>query len=193
MKKIIIPFLLLFLISSTFAQTTFDLGVKAGINNSKISLNVNEYDSESVVKAHVGAFGRVGFGRIFVQPEAYYSAKGGDLSSNVFSTVTAFDYSTVDVPVLLGVKIIKGGTVGLHIVAGPFFSFITSSTINGSDDFTKEYVGDNYMGIQYGLGLDIWFLTFDARMEHGSKKLYSHPNMEGKNQTFMLSVGFKIL
>ena len=85
MKKIIIPLLLLILINTSYAQPIFDLGLKAGINNSKISFNVNDYSSESVVKAHFGAFGRVGWGRIFVQPEAYFSAKGGDLSSNIFS------------------------------------------------------------------------------------------------------------
>ena len=193
MKKIVIPILFLLISSVLYAQPNFDIGLKAGINVSKISFNVNDYTSESITKAHFGAFGRVGWGRIFVQPEVYFSAKGGDLSSNVFSTATAFDYSTVDVPMLLGFKIIKGGMVDLHVLAGPLFSFITSNSIDGSDEFTEEYFGDNYVGIQYGLGVDVWFLTFDARMEHGNNKLYSHPDLEGKNSTFMLTVGFKIL
>jgi len=193
MKKIIIPFLFLFASIIVVAQPTLDLGLKAGINNSKISFSVDDYSSESILKAHFGAFARVGWGRVFVQPEAYFSAKGGDISSNVFNTITAFDYNTLDVPALLGVKIIKGKVVDLHVTAGPLFSFITSSSINGSDEYTQEFFGDHYMGVQYGLGIDVWFLTFDARMEHGNSKLYSHPDLEGKNRTFMLSVGFKIL
>lgn len=192
MKKTLILVLLILFTGVLFAQPNFDLGLKAGINNSKVSFNIDNYSSESIVKAHFGAFARVGWGRIYVQPEAYFSAKGGDLSSSVFSTVTSFDYSTLDVPVLLGFKIIKGGAVDLHVVAGPLFSFITSTSIDGSDEYTKEYFGDNYLGIQYGLGIDVLFLTFDARMEHGSSKLYSHPDLEGKNNTFMLTVGFKI-
>ena len=192
MKKIVIPILFLILATSLSAQPTIDVGLKAGINSSKMSFDIDDYSSESILKAHFGAFGRVGWGRIFVQPEAYFSAKGGDLSTNIFQTATSFDYSTVDVPLLFGVKIIKGGAVDLHAVAGPVFSIITSNKIDGDDLISEEYYGDNYIGFQYGLGVDILFLTFDARMEHGSNNLYSHPDFDGKNSTFMLSVGFKI-
>lgn len=193
MKKIIFPFLFLFIGTILSAQPVFNLGLKAGINNSKICFNVNDYTSESILKAHFGAFARVGCGRIFVQPEVYFSAKGGDLNNNAFSTITAFDYNTVDIPTLLGISIIKGEAFDFHVVAGPVFSFITKSRINGSEVFTKEYFGDNYMGFQYGVGIDFWCFTLDARMEHGNNNLYYHPSLEGKNGTFMLSVGFKIL
>ena len=193
MKKIIIPILLLILTSSLIAQPTFDLGLKAGINNSKVDLDVNNYTSESIVKAHIGAFGRVGWGRVFVQPEVYFSAKGGDLSKDVYETVTSFNYNVVDVPLLFGVKIIKGGIVNLHAVAGPVFSLITANTVKGNDLLTNEFYENNYLGLQYGLGIDILFLTFDARMEHGQNNFYSHPSLNGTNSTFMLSVGFKIL
>ena len=47
--------------------------------------------------------------------------------------------------------------------------------------------------VQYGLGIDVLFLTFDARVEHGSK-FYDDPDVvSGKSTTFMFSVGFKIL
>lgn len=193
MKKILTTSMFLIFAVAVFAQPTFDLGLKAGINNSKMSLDIDDYSSESITKAHFGAFGRVGWGRMFVQPEAYFSAKGGDVSSNVIETATSFDYSTFDMPILLGVKIIKGGMVDLHAVAGPVFSFLTSKEVDGDDLLSKEYYEDRYVGIQYGLGLDVWFLTFDARMEHGSNNLYSAPTFDGKNSTFMLSVGFKIL
>ncbi len=193
MKKIIAPLLFLIFTISLSAQPIVELGIKAGINNSCISFNVDNYNSESILKAHFGAFGRLGWGRMYVQPEAYFSAKGGDLNSSAFGTITAFDYSTLDVPLLLGFKIIKGKSADIHVVAGPLFSFITSSNIRGSNEFTKDYFGDNYLGLQYGVGVDIWFLTFDARMEHGNTKLYSHPDLQGSNRTFMLSVGLKIL
>ena len=193
MKKILTTTLFLILGIAVFAQPTFDLGLKAGINNSKMSFNIDDYSSESITKAHFGAFGRVGWGRMFVQPEAYFSAKGGDVSANIMQTAASFNYSTFDMPVLLGVKIIKGGMVDLHAVAGPVFSFLTSKEVDGDDWVTKEYYEDNYVGIQYGLGLDVWFLTFDARREHGSNNLFQNPNFDGKNSTFMLSVGFKIL
>jgi hypothetical protein len=38
-------------------------------------------------------------------------------------------------------------------------------------------------------------LFLDARMEHGATKLYEQPlrGIDGRNQTFMITVGFKIL
>ncbi len=192
MKKIVVPILLFLIAGATFAQPTFDLGLKAGINTSKISLNIDDYNSESIVKYHVGAFGRIGWSRIFIQPEMYFSKKGGDVTSNMFDAVASFDFNTFDVPVLLGFKVIKDGPVNLQLVAGPVFSSITKSDLSG--DLSAEYFENHYVGLQYGIGIDVLFLTFDARMEHGGR-MYSNPNpdVEGKNTTFMLSIGFKIL
>jgi len=178
---------------SLFAQVKFDLGLKGGANFSKISFDVDDYSSESVTKTHFGAFTRIGLNRIFIQPEFYFSGKGGDVTSNVFSTVTSFDYKTMDIPVLLGFRIIQGKTFDLHIVAGPVFSNITSEDVSGDNLTNKSFYKDNYVGIQYGLGFDILFLTFDARMENGLETFYSQPEVSGKNQMLMLSVGFKIL
>ena len=193
MKKIVVPILLLLIAGATFAQPTFDLGLKAGINTSKISLNIDDYNSESIVKYHVGAFGRIGWSKIFIQPEMYFSKKGGDISSSstFIGTAASFDYNTFDAPLLLGFKIIKDGPVKLHIVAGPVFSFITKSGVSG-DDLSEEYFENHYVALQYGLSIDVLFLTFDARMEQGGK-MYSTPNVDVKNNTFMLSIGFKIL
>ena len=195
MKKTFIPILLILLSGVLFAQPKFDLGLKAGINNSKISFDIDDYNSESITKAHFGAFGRVGWGKFFVQPEVYFSSKGSnfDINSGVLNTVKSIDYSSVDVPVLLGFDLFKLSVVDIHIIGGPLFSFLTKSSVNGSSEISTQHIEDHYMGFQYGLGVDVWFLTFDARMEHGSKNLFSVPNVEGNNRTFMLTVGFKIL
>ncbi len=190
MRKILVSILFLLISAISFAQPNLDLGLRAGINTSKISLNIDDYNSESILRYHIGAFGRIGWNKIFVQPEIYFSKKGGDINLNILNTVAGFDFSTFDAPLLLGFNIIKGGAIDLHIVAGPVFSFITKSDISG--DLSEEYFKDHYIGLQYGLGIDVLFLTFDARMEHGGK-MYSNPNIEGKNNTFMLTVGFKIL
>ncbi|MDB4583577.1 PorT family protein [Draconibacterium sp.] len=192
MKKLLAPILFLILSSTAFAQLTFDLGIKAGFNNSKLSLNKDDYSSKSIQKMHYGAFGRIGVGRIYAQPEVYFSKKGGEISSNVVNAISSFDYNNIDVPVLLGFKIIKGGPVNLHIKAGPVFSFVTKSDIDGSYD--PEYFNDHYFGLQYGVGVDIFFITIDARMEHGNA-VYDNTSigLEGKNSTFMVAVGIKFL
>lgn len=190
MKKLLLSAFLMALTVSLFAQVNFDLGIKGGVNFSKISFDIEDYSAESVTKTHLGAFGRIGWNRIFIQPEFYFSGKGGDVT---FTTATSFDFTTMDIPVLLGVRIIKGKAFKLHVVGGPVFSSISSEEVKGDNLVNKSFYEDNYMGIQYGLGVDVLFLTFDARMENGLDKFYSQPGKNGKNQTFMLSVGFKFL
>lgn len=193
MKKLWLSLILVVIILPLFAQVNFDLGIKGGVNFSKISFDSEDYSAESVTKTHFGAFGRIGWNRIFIQPEVYFSGKGGDISSDILSTVTSFDYNSVDIPVLLGFRVIKSKAFDLHVVAGPVFSNITTEDISSDEVFDQSFYEDNYVGIQYGLGLDVLFLSFQARMENGLGEFYSQPEVAGKNQTFMLSVGFKFL
>ena len=195
LKKIkaipLIAFFILFTFSSV-AQPFIGLGLKGGANFSKLSFYVDDYNSEAITKSHWGAFGRIGYNRVFLQPEAYFSAKGGTFSSNAFLAVTKFDYTTVDVPILLGFKLVEGNQLNLHLLAGPTFNVLTSKRISGDELLSPLYYNDRYLGFQYGVGVDIWFLTLGARMEHGKDNIYSHPSLQGKSQTFMLSVGIKI-
>lgn len=195
MKKLVLIAIVLFSTTSLIAQPTFDLGLKAGLNNSKVTVNLSEYNTESIVKMHVGAFSRIGWGRIYVQPEAYFSAKGGKINSSFLETLTRFDFNNIDVPVLLGVKVIKGEMANLRLMAGPVFSFIISDGVDGDHFIDPQYYKNNYYGFQYGVGMDFWSFFLDARMEHGSNDLYSYPDkdLRGKNQTFMVTFGIKIL
>jgi len=194
MKKLLFITAILLISHITFSQPLFNLGLKAGLNNSKITLNLNEYNSESILRMHIGAFARLGWGRVYVQPEAYFSSKGGEISSSLFETATQFDFNNVDVPLLLGVKIIQGASANVRLMAGPVFSFVTTSDTEPESYFDPQYYKDNYYGFQYGLGIDISKFFLDVRMEHGSSDLYYHPNLDlnGKNQTFMVTAGFRI-
>ena len=193
MKKFILFLIYTLLTIPVFAQPIFDIGLKGGANFSKVSLDLENYSSESVVKTHFGAFGRFGFGRIYVQPEIYFSGKGGDLNSSLTSVVTSFDFSTVDIPILLGVKIVKGKKCDLHAVAGPVYSNITKQEVSGDELFNKDFYNNHYFGIQYGLGFDVLFIAVDARMENAFDDFYSQAGKGGKSSTFMLSLGFKFL
>jgi hypothetical protein len=192
MKKLVLSIFFVAISFTIFAQPKIDLGLKGGVNFSDLSLNIDDYTSESIVKSHIGAFARVGFGRIFIQPEVYFSGKGGDVTSNIFNTLAGFDYNSVDVPILLGFSIIKGENFDLHAIAGPVFSGLATKNITGTSTFNKEYYEDNYFSVQYGLGIDVFFLTLDARLEDGLNYLYNQSGIQATNKTFMISVGFKI-
>lgn len=192
MKKLIVSLFFVALTVTVFGQPIIDLGLKGGVNFSKISLNMDDYTSESITKSHFGAFARIGWGRIFIQPEAYYSGKGGDVTSSLTNTVTSFDFSSVDIPVLLGVKIIKGEVFNFHAVAGPVFNAITTSEVMDGSTFDRDFYKNNYFSMQYGLGVDVLFITLDARFEQGLNMMYKQNGNSASNNTFMVSVGFKM-
>ncbi|WP_430971984.1 porin family protein [Sunxiuqinia rutila] len=190
MKKLAIILLLTSFLLPATAQLPLELGLKGGFTSSKLTTDLSQYNEESISKFHAGAFARVNIGRIYVQPEAYFNSKGGDLKDD--GVVNSFDLKTVDVPVLLGLNLIKKGPVALRANAGPVFSFVTKKELN-SVDFDKDQLEDNFLAWQYGLGIDFMMFTLDARMENGSGDLYSGPNLESKSKSFIISLGFKIL
>ncbi len=190
MKKLLLSVVYLAITISLSAQANFCLGVKGGVNFSKISFDKEDYSSEYITKTHLGAFLRLGCNRVFIQPEVYYSGKGGEIT-DAQQTLTSFDYNSVDVPLLLGIKLINGNNFNMHIVGGPVFSGILTKDVSGGSMSHKSFYDDYFYGYQYGLGIDFLFLTLDARMENGVSELYSDPTIDGKNQTFMLSLGLK--
>ncbi len=191
MKRFFILSFLLLCAAAVNAQPIFDLGLKAGINNSKVSFNVDDYNENSITKMHLGAFGRVGFGRIYVQPEIYFTKKGGEFEG-VINTAMDFDYSAVDVPLLLGFRVIDAKVLDVHLMGGPVFGFVTKGDVDEHPNINEEYIKNHYTGLQYGAGVDFLFMTLDFRMEH-SGKIYRQEDINGKNRTFMVTLGFKIL
>jgi hypothetical protein len=190
MKKVIFSAVLIVLTISLTAQLKFDLGLKGGVNFSKISFDVDDYNAEAVTKTHFGAFGRIGWDRVFIQPELYFSGKGGSVDSDL---LTAFNFKTFDVPLLLGIRAIKGKIFDVQLVAGPVFSNITSKEISSDEIFNSSFYSNHYFGFQYGIGVDVLFLTLHARMENGLGDFYTQAEKSGKNNTFMVSLGFKFL
>ncbi|KOH45863.1 porin family protein [Sunxiuqinia dokdonensis] len=192
MKRIAIILLFTSFLLPATAQSPINLGLKGGINSAKLTSNLDEYNEESISKFHAGAFVRVNLGNIYVQPEGYFNTKGGELKSTS-GVVSSFDLKTVDVPVLLGVHIIKKGPLGVRANAGPVFSFVTDKELNEGTTFNRDYIEDNFFGWQYGVGADFMMFTLDVRMENSSGELYSGPDLESKSKSFVISLGIKLL
>lgn len=191
MKKLTIILIFAVVAFAANAQKVFEAGIKAGINSSKISTNVADYNAQSINKFNFGAFGRINIGSFYIQPEAYYNSKGGEYIDHVdLETINSFDYKTIDVPALLGIKIINKENLNLRIMAGPVFSLVTDKSVKGQ--LTESAMKDNFFGWQYGAGVDFMFLTLDARMQSYSNNIYDTPNFDSKSGTFVISLGVKL-
>ncbi len=190
MKKFTLIIVLAIFSIAAEAQDFFDAGLKAGMNTSKISTKLSDYNAQTINNYLFGAFARLNLGRIYIQPEAYFNSKGGKVEQISTSTINEFDLKTIDVPALLGLNIIKKEAFNLRVMAGPVFSFVTDKSV--SSQLTKSAIKDNFFGWQYGAGVDFLFLTFDARMESYSNNLYDAPSFDSKNGTFVISLGIKL-
>jgi len=201
MKKII--FILLFCLPLFFsAETTFgqlNLGVKVGYNASKLSSDIDSVKTSFKSGFQFGAFVRIGK-KLYVQPELYYTTQGGVFTSNTQNWKQTVKIGSMDVPVLIGYKLIDTKLVNLRILAGPAASFVVNKSIaNGGTDPAPITDGDlksvNW-SIQAGAGVDVWMLTLDIRYQIGLNKLVNEVQnwqFNSTNNVWVVSLGFKII
>lgn len=198
MKRIVLITGLLFIMGSSYAQYEFDLGLKAGLNNSRVTVNKDDFDATTINSFHIGTFARFNLNRLYLQPEIYYSSKGGDieeiLAGDAFDAISSFNYHMIDVPLILGIKVINKQALNFRVLGGPVFSFLTDTSIETrNSELSTEYFKDRLFGWQYGIGADFLMFTLDARIERSSGNIYSSNYLDSKNQTFLISLGIKIM
>lgn len=164
-------------------------GIKAGLNTSKISTHIDDYTPQTVNGYQFGAFARINLGRFYLQPEAYYNSKGGEYINKISpSTINSFNLNSVDVPALLGLKIINQEALNLRVMGGPVVSFLTDKSVKGQ--FTRENLENSLFSWQYGAGVDFMFLSLDVRKVSYGKNFV--PDFDTKNGTFVISLGIKL-
>ncbi|MGB5436307.1 MAG: outer membrane beta-barrel protein [Maribacter sp.] len=159
MKKTIL--LAVFALGSiaAFAQSDPGFGIKAGLN-----YNANGDYFESTGEAarnpdrnmgyHVGIFGKIG-DQMYLRPELIYTKTKSDYDGD------KFDISKLDLPVLVGAKIIGP----LHVFAGPAFQYILDTEFDGIT--IKDIENDFSVGLNIGAGVNLGKLGIDLRYERG--------------------------
>jgi len=205
MKKLFL-FLLIFLFAEvTFGQ--FDFGLKLGYNANKLSSNIDSIKSNINSGFQVGAFFRIGK-RIFIQPEVYYTLSGAivqkDISSSLSNWKQKITVGTLDIPVLVGFKIINAKIFNWHVLLGPQASFVVNSKIKDMNTVTGPVATSDLSKVnwyvQVGTGIDVLFLVLDIKYQIGLNRVISSVtsnnvvyDINSKNNMFVVSLGFKIL
>jgi len=180
-----------------YAQVPVTFGPKIGFTTSKLKSDMSGVKDDFKNGFEAGAFVRVKIKKLYLQPEFYYSIKGGILDSTSFNK--KIQLNTLDVPVLLGINVIGKDAFNFRICAGPVASFIVNKKIklNGSklpDDVVDKSIKDAIWGVQLGAGFDILMFTLDFRYEIGFNDISSNDSgIEFKSNTFHVSLGWKIL
>lgn len=190
MKKTLMTFALLALTMVTFAST-FDLGIKAGWNTSKLTSDMSTFTPSAKGGYNFGAFGRFGGSKFYLQPEFLYVVQNGGFS--VGSTTDAIKMKSIQVPVLLGLKVLDLKLASIRAFTGPAISFPSGYN---SDQNLKYNFNNSVWDYQLGAGVDVLNFTLDIRYAWGLSKSINtsdiSSNFQPKTNAFTVSLGFKI-
>jgi hypothetical protein len=209
-KSLLLVMVLILSAGVTFGQ--FSFGLKIGYNASKLSTSLDSIKSSFNSGLHFGAFFRIG-NKAYLQPEIYYTLQGGTFQNNVANTLNAWEQKvtvgTLDIPVLVGFKLINTKIANWRIMAGPMMSWVINSKIKDvtlTGPITTNDITKINWYIQAGTGVDVLFVTLDIRYQlglnpmiktaqaetsavSGSKDPY---NLNAKNSMWVVSLGFKL-
>jgi hypothetical protein len=211
MKKIIVIVFVVLLSIPAFSQ--FKFGLKAGVSTTSLSMptiktissGTTSFTVDALSNAkygfHGGAFVRLTFFGVYIQPELLFSTRTNEYTVTNVTTQSApvayvakQSFNKLDIPVLLGLKLGP-----LRINAGPVGSLLINSpkAIITNPDYKNNY-SKMTIGYQAGLGFDLLnFLTFDLRYEGNLKKYQNQIqnltgtkfNLDDRPNAFLFSVG----
>lgn len=236
MKKTLFMLAALLMLGSTvFAGVDFGIGPKVGYQTATLSYQKADIKAGFANHFTVGLFGRVGFGRLYVQPEVLYFKTSnlfdmeinGTGTNNWFNIPTGADVNltlnamNIQVPVLVGVKIIETDLITLRAQAGPTANFVINSkpvvsyttgegVTNELPEEASDWVDTQSIawGLQGGVGADVLGkITLDINYNFGLTKVFNKlsetgvgseyfnfSNIENTKQgLFMVTVGLKLL
>lgn len=243
-RKILFGIALMFLSGNLLAQLPLSLGVKGGITSSTFTIDKvqniyygdkqltysgSEFVQDASNGLSIGLFARLKMKRLFLQPEANFVVRNGKMNldvqdvevntgtedATVITEVSqGIQLSTLDIPILLGVKLIDLRVLKLNIFTGPSASIL----LNEQMDLTPKFSGNtnqevDYKGVsinkpfeegfdlskeletanwnwQVGAGVDIASFYLDVRYEYGLNDI-TKLDFEQKTNMLMFSVGFK--
>lgn len=194
MKKIFLAVLFAGFNLAAFSQVlpSFQLGIKAGTNLSKLSTE-NTFSSDNRAGYYAGLWARIGAAGIHLQPELYLSGKNTTLKNSA-GEENKVKFTSLDVPVLVGTKIGAAG-IGIRLNTGPVVSFILDDEQSFGDAagnvFKGNFKGQNF-GWQFGAGVDIKNLGIDLRYEAGLSKIGEGDYEGQKLGLFTLGLAYKL-
>ena len=190
-------FLLFVLFVALNASAQFDVGIKGGVNITKI--DGQSFKDQFKYGYHLGGFAAIGLGKKFgIQPEVLYNQNSLRVDSSFTNTVNVFQNGLTDVklnyisiPILLNYKLIGKF---LTLQAGPQFGILLDQSRsllqNGGDAFKK---GD--FSLLGGVQLKLGPLRVNGRYVVGLNNIrdIAGDPTSWKSQGFQVSAGLAIL
>lgn len=208
MKRILLIVVVFLAANTAFSQFTF--GPKIGYNTSKLSVDRSDIKTDLKNSFQFGLFARFGK-KYYLQPELNWLTQGGvfkntEEQENLEKFDQEIKLKTVQVPVLIGVKLVNLKIMNLRAHAGPVASFVTDKEIDSKklndyfEPIKQADLKDIIWSAQIGLGVDVLMFTLDIRYNLGLNKVIGDINLENGERInfdsrasgFNVSLGWKI-
>jgi hypothetical protein len=201
MKKILLIFATILLVAE-FSYGQFALGLKIGYNANKLTTNIDSIKTQFNNGFHVGVWTRFGK-RLYLAPELQYAMTGavftaeGNVDMNQWKQKITI--GSLDVPVLVGYKIIHSDFITWRIELGPEASFVVNKKIADENSITGPIEESSLSSVNWyilgGSGIDILFLKLDIRYCYSLNQLIKDVDnwqFDSRNSMWVVSLGFKI-
>jgi hypothetical protein len=191
MKKYLLSAALLIAVCIS-AKAQFSIGVKGGVNFSKI--NTDNFNESTRTGYQAGLFARFG-NAFYVQPEVYLSSTGGNFVTTDNTFRAKVNFTNLSVPLLLGHSF-GSKNLNFRLMVGPVYTYTLSKSESFSDNANAAindfgHYKNSTIGFQAGGGVDLGPITADIRYEGGLTKISDDFGQHQK--LWALSVGFKFL
>ncbi len=197
MKKLLFFLVVLCIAGAANAQVpAFSFGPKIGVNLSQVTTNLNTINDEMKTGLQLGVFARIG-SKTYLQPELLYSTSGVKFSNVPVGGASKIDMKSIDVPLMLGTRLVNLKVVNVRLMAGPVASFMVDKKVdyNGAITATREVsIKDaNWKG-QIGLGVDVLMFTLDVRYSYdfNSPMAQQAKDFDWKKDAVNVTLGWKL-
>ena len=158
MKKQIFLSVMCMVLTLSIKAQNLSLGVRAGFSRNSVSQDFMAYSSKDAISGlTLGGYAKIKVLGFFIMPEVNYNQRGNEIKDFGTSTI-----HNIDVPVLFGKQFFKV----LRLNGGPNFQFQLANTqTQVSNYINQSKFNDFVLGLQLGVGLDVWKLSLDARYD----------------------------
>ncbi|MDR1951856.1 MAG: PorT family protein [Bacteroidales bacterium] len=173
-----------------------------GFNSTKTITDLNSKNavySEAKQNYNFGAGLRLELGLIFIQPEVYFTRKGG-LASTFRDTFDQHhvDAQSIDFPVMAGLRLFHSNKFCLRAYGGPVFSYLKNKDVeikkNGQIiPWSDIEANTKAFSMQIGAGVDITRrFTFDVRYEYAFSPMFKISDLKTHYRILYFTAGLKL-
>lgn len=215
MKKALVLIVLLVTTATVYSQM-LSFGPKLGFNLAKIPTKVesdlvSNLTADNILGVNVGLFARIKIKKIFIQPEALFSMKGGKFTydytqidpANPTQTLTdgvsqTIKVNNLDIPILIGYQV-GGKKLNARLFAGPIGSYVLNEKVTLTKDgasitnSTSFNMKDAVWSVAAGFGADIFKFSLDLRYERALNNVSWNSAFKQHPTNLVFSLGYKIL